>query len=389
MMAKGPMPLVILLLPALVAGAIVLGRLRAAKRAGTSTGCEGAWALGGLAAAATLFLAISLPWYIYAWLRVPNAWHIWQAESVDRAMGDFGHGEAPWFYLIRLPALMLPWTFFVGYGMFLAIRRVRRSEGDNTRPASGAANEATDAKEWLVYLGAWLVWPLVALSVFSGKQDHYILPIFPAAALFVALAFEHFVASPGGAKAGRRAMLGHGVAFVLAGVAVFVYSAGWMPELGGPASVLTKILVAGGVLSLALTLRWGLPLGLATLLATSVAAFIWSAPMLIGPLDRSVTDAAFGRKVRELTPADATVLSVRGVNGTVVFYADRRIGIVNSTPEIQTRMALAAPFYLIALDKDTMEVQIPEGLKMVYHEDRPRNPSLSKTLYAWPGAPAP
>jgi 4-amino-4-deoxy-L-arabinose transferase-like glycosyltransferase len=385
MMAKGPTPLVILPVPALVATAIMLRRLRNVKRAGASAPGDRAWTLGGLAAGSVLFLAVTVPWYLYVYLCIPDAWRIWQAESVDRAMGDFGHGEPIYFYLIRLPVLMLPWTFFVAYGMVLAIKRVRGTNVNNTRPASGAASEATDAKAWLVYLGAWLAGPLVALSVFSGKQDHYILPIFPAAALYVALAIEHLLTSPGGAKAGRWTIVVHGVAFALAGVVAIVYVAREMPDFEHPAAVLMKILIAGGILAIPLALRWGLPVGMATLLAAVVAAFAWSAPTLIGPLDRSVTDATFGRKVNELTPADAAVLSVRGVNGTVVFYADRRIDIVNSTREIRARMAQAAPFYLIALDKDAGEVQIPEGLKVVYHEESRRNPSLSKTLYVWPG----
>jgi len=390
MLAKGPAPLVILPVPALVAGAVMIGRARRGTRSDLF------WTLGGFAAAAVLFLAVTMPWYLYVWLRIPDAWAVWKAESLDRSVGDFGHSEPIYFYLVRLPFFVLPWTVFVGYGMVLAVKCVRRMHEDkNTRPASGAANEAiraaadeaTGAKAWLIFLGAWFVGPLAAFSVASGKQDHYIVPIFPAAALYVALAIHHLL--DGRAKAARQVLIGHAAAFALAGIGAAVYFSRAMPESRTAAVVLGAILVAGSLVASWATLRRRFAASLAALLVTAVAAFLWSGPALLAPLDRSTFEAGFARKVKESVPPGATVYAVHGANGTLVFYSERTIGLVNSEAEIRERMAAGCPFYLIALDKDAKEVQIPDGLRTVYHVDNRCEPPHSEALWFWPGATAP
>jgi len=232
MLAKGPAPALVFPLPYLVAAVVVVARLvqqgrgtacrrlAAASRAPTTARSphEWAWTLGGAAVAILVFLAVALPWPAYVYLHVPQALTIWKAESVDRAAGEFGHEEPFYFYLIRLPVLIAPWTVFFFYGLVLAVRAVRggtarRSESSTCRapttpdnsagaypPRHDRALKAVLERAWLLFVGAWLVGTLVGFSVAVGKQDHYILPLFPAAAVFVALGLREVLGQAGQAR---------------------------------------------------------------------------------------------------------------------------------------------------------------------------------------------
>ena len=102
------------------------------RRAGHATH-EWAWLVAGVAAGALVFFAIAAPWPAYVWLKVPQALDIWRAESVDRSTGDFGHQEPIYFYVIRLPLLLAPWTVFFIHGLVVAARRVRREPAARAR----------------------------------------------------------------------------------------------------------------------------------------------------------------------------------------------------------------------------------------------------------------
>jgi 4-amino-4-deoxy-L-arabinose transferase-like glycosyltransferase len=352
MLAKGPVPLVILPAPWLVAAVAVVWRL--GRRPDRLPHGEWAWTIFGAAGGAVLFLAITLPWPVYVYLRVPDALAIWRAESVDRAAGEFGHSEPAWFYLVRLPLLVLPWTVFFAWGLVLAGWRARHEAAH--RP-------------WLALVGAWLVGPLLGFSLASGKQDHYILPILPAAAVCAAMAMRRLlVPAPGqGSRVGRVVLAAHAVAAILlglGGLAAYVLGrsyAGLVAPLGleesvaalvlGPGAVIGGLSVAGGVAALVLARRGRLVAGLAALAAALSAVFLYAGVSLIGPMNRATTAAEFARRARQKVPADAPLLALDGADSTtMVYYLDRAVPSVPGA-EVRRRAASGEAFYLVCFDK--------------------------------------
>jgi len=277
------------------------------------------WTVLGVGLAVVVFLATALPWPLYVWLRVPEAGSVWFAQSVGRAVGEFGHEEPPWFYLLRLPVLVLPWTYFVFHGMMVAVRRAWARPGD--RP-------------WFLFVGAWLAVPLIGFSLAAGKQDHYLVPALPAAAVYAGLAMKALfapapeaagrAARPDGSR-GRRAALAHGLAFVAAGVAAVVYVA---RAHRGPAEAgawAGSLLAAGGLAAVVLARRRGALPAYAALGATVLLVFPLAWTRLGGPLDKAGPARRFGREVARLVPAGAPVFFLGERNATVIYYAHRPI----------------------------------------------------------------
>jgi 4-amino-4-deoxy-L-arabinose transferase-like glycosyltransferase len=401
-LAKGPVPLITFPAPYLVAAGVILARLR---RPRTSAGCcagevvrgEWGWTLGGAAVAAIVFLAITLPWPAYVALRVPHAMAIWHAESVGRAAGELGREEPPWFYFLRLPILLAPWTLFFFCGLALAIGRARRALQD--RP-------------WLLFVGAWLLGPLAAFSLAAGKQEHYILPVLPAAAVYTALAMRHFLApaSPWTARTGRGLLIAHSAAAVLAGILgpagylLLCPAPGGLAALGlpphlataavlGPAAILGILGMTGGLAALVLGMRHRLLAGQAVLFATLAAAFVWAWPTLIGPMARPTTAANFARHVRQVVPPEAPLFAFIEPNHTVVFYLDHPLPVLASAKEVRDKIDEGAPFFLLCDEKHPGEARQalgnPPGLTLVLNITNPYRPEETFWLFHWLADPKP
>ena len=110
---------------------------------------------------------IALAWAIPAGKAGGEAYQtaIFWGQSAGRMAESFAHARPIWWYLALLPGLLFPWFFWPE-----AWKAVRGPKSD------GAVRLC-----WL-----WVAAPLLAFSLVSGKQPHYLLPMFPALALLAA-----------------------------------------------------------------------------------------------------------------------------------------------------------------------------------------------------------
>jgi 4-amino-4-deoxy-L-arabinose transferase-like glycosyltransferase len=404
MLAKGPAPALVLAGPIAVAAGLMIARLTRARRRGESVAAEWAWMLGGAAGGLVVFAAIALPWPAYVYAHVPHAWEVWKGESFDRATGDYGHQEAIWFYLVRLPALVAPWTVFFLYGLVLAARDTLRSAA--ARPPASAPRVAD--RGWLLYAWAWFLGPLAAFSLAAGKQDHYILPLLPAAAAYTGMAMRHLLAPAAGAavRAGRRMLIGHAVASIALGLTSV---AAWILYLAAPSvlagwgappgllesdvfvalAALGAVGIAGGAAATILARRGRLLGGMAVLFATLAAAGLAAGPTLMGPLGRSTTAARFARRVRADVPREMPLFAFVGTSHAVVFYVERPVPPLTSAEEIRRRMAAGEAFYLVVDDKHAAALGQVAGLREIVRERDRLRPDEGYRLLHWPGGPPP
>lgn len=154
---KGPVVLLFLLPPALLAP----------WWRGESV--SGAW-YGRLALATVGGLALVLLWFIPA---------VWQAgwdygrgigfqQTASRVVNSHAHRRPFWWYLPLVPAVTLPWSIWAW----------SHSRAGTDRPAGLKRGDR--------FLAAAVGPAFATLCLISGKQVHYLLPLFPALALWLA-----------------------------------------------------------------------------------------------------------------------------------------------------------------------------------------------------------
>jgi len=129
----------------------------------------GRW-FAGVGLAVLLGAAIALMWAIPAGISGGEAYRnaIFWGQTANRMVESFAHRRPFWWYLPLLPLLLFPW--FVWPGLWKALAHHRKVGLDRgTR-----------------FCLAWLLPVFVAFSFISGKQPHYLVPLFPAFALLTA-----------------------------------------------------------------------------------------------------------------------------------------------------------------------------------------------------------
>jgi 4-amino-4-deoxy-L-arabinose transferase-like glycosyltransferase len=132
------------------------------------TGGRVRWYTGGLAAL-LLGAGIALAWAIPAGLTGGEAYRqaIFWGQSAGRVLDSFAHRNPWWSYLLWLPLMWLPWVAWPH--LWAAVRRQRWDQGSR-------------------FCLAVLVPALAGLSLISGKQPKYLLPLFPLIAAWLARA---------------------------------------------------------------------------------------------------------------------------------------------------------------------------------------------------------
>lgn len=229
------------------------------------------------------FVALSIlpvaSWAALASLAEPELWKpLFLGQHLGRATSaDAPHAGPPWEHVWQMPALFLPWTglFLVGIaGAWRAWRGARA----NSEPGQVSAQD-----RGLVRALTWFALVFAVFSIMPPKRELYLLPLYPAAAWFAAVAFERALAT-------RRLTAGLGP--VTAGIMLFIgLGLGVVPhvvdELEPFASATTPVafafVISAGAAFAYLRrgeiARWAdaLALGLS---AAAIAAAIWVIPLV-------------------------------------------------------------------------------------------------------------
>jgi 4-amino-4-deoxy-L-arabinose transferase-like glycosyltransferase len=93
---------------------------------------------------------------------------IFWGQTADRMVNSFAHQRPIWWYLAASPLLLFPWLFLGTFWRSIVDKKIVFSDFG------------------LRFCFTWLAPVFIAFSFISGKQVHYVLPIFPAAALIIA-----------------------------------------------------------------------------------------------------------------------------------------------------------------------------------------------------------
>ncbi len=122
----------------------------------------------------------ALLWAIPAGVAGGPEYHdaIFLGQTAGRMTKSFAHGRGFWWYLPLVPALLFPW--FAWPESWRAMQALRRSPRD------------AGVRCCLV----WVLAGLLAFSLVSGKQMHYLLPLMPACALLLARGLSQREAAP-------------------------------------------------------------------------------------------------------------------------------------------------------------------------------------------------
>ncbi|MFW6336376.1 MAG: ArnT family glycosyltransferase [Phycisphaeraceae bacterium] len=373
-MCKGPLAAGVFVLALL--GVVVAGRsARGVRRLGV-----------GLLIALPMACVVALPWYVWAELNYDLLGAMFREASHVQE-----RSSPPWYYA-GLLGLVFPWTVWLIGGLFLPWLRL------------GGMRRRQALAGWF-----WFALVLVAFSLASAKQQRYILPIVPAAAVLIAQLWRWHVElvragedDPGGGALRwphAVVLVGGALAFapfVLLQEQLVTWGVFERREVGamhaaGAVAVSLGMLVCGG-----LTAWWTLgkrkkPIAAAAATAAWMIVFStawWAvyahAPDAVHP----VREPAL--KVAELT-ADAPVRSFitedldEGINEELLFYSQRIMpevdaaGLEPFTASLRQTGRLGYVVAPVGEPRDAMLRELGYTPVKTFQEDYDRK----ATLWAW------
>lgn len=186
---------------------------------------------GGVLLAVLLGAAIALAWAIPAGFAGGEAYRnaIFWGQTANRMVESFAHRRPVWWYLPLLPILLFPW--FVWPGFWQALNRRRREGLDRG----------------MRFCLAWMLPVLIAFSFISGKQPHYLIPLFPAFALLTA----RLLAERPSMRVGLPAL---GVAAL--GIALVLVASGRIHALHDEVAALPPVWPGATLMALAAAVWW-------------------------------------------------------------------------------------------------------------------------------------
>lgn len=266
-----------------------------------------------------LFFAIVSPWFVLVALKNPEQpAFFFIHEHWDRFFLKTHHREAAWWIFLALTAIgIVPWLGVLLQSLILGFKR----EAGQFRPR--------------LMLTIWALFILAFFTKSNSKLPGYILPIFPALALLVALYLES------GSRRSRMLMAGlMGAAGVgLLGFVPFI------PRLGRHAGELAlyqayqpwviaagfAALVGGGFALLhARHLRRDM-----TVLTLALAGFACTQLMLAGfePIGRQRAGAGMVAAIKAELGPDTRIFSVGTYEQSLTFYLQRTVVLVDYRDE--------------------------------------------------------
>ncbi len=351
-LAKGP----VVLLPA---AALFLYLFLSGQRARLRSA---PWPLATL-----LFLSVSSSWFLVlgfqqGWDAVAN--FLW-TENLGRFTHiQFGPERGALFYVGAFFVDYFPWSFLFPGAVLESVRSWRRKDlaGEDVRNAGVAASDARDSglsgsPTSIGLLGCWMLIYLLVFSFSQNKQEYYILPIYPAASLWLAYYLRR--ALPGLALrlpiAAVGALLGI-LLFVLAG-SLFSEAWGWW---------IPFIPFAGFI--------WVAARGQAERMVWTLCLFYFSVFTLhLGPLDKYRPVHHLARAIQEQAPPDGNFLAgyYRYSAPSLTYYLNQPILETYRYQETVDTLRRDSPVYLIVGASDYEELRQAVGPRLKIVEVRP------------------
>ncbi len=99
-------------------------------------------------------------------------------NTFGRFFGSYKQHENPaWYYLGKLPEQFLPWTVVLGIvAAFMIYKKIKFPLNRDNR-----------------FLFCWIIFPFLLFSLSTGKRPVYLLPLYPATAVIMALLIENLI----------------------------------------------------------------------------------------------------------------------------------------------------------------------------------------------------
>lgn len=342
-----------------------------------------------------IILAVATPWYAAMIHR--HGWGFLSAfiigDHVKRFLyGASGMSRPWWYYGPVLVSEFFPWSFFLPAAVAATILRLRSPGGASsatgaptdsfpaicpslpannaTAPASG--DQGSLPSEWADrFLLAWMGFILIFFSLSVAKQNEYLLPLYPAAALVIGRFFSE--AQPFSSRL-IKALLAFSVA-LLAGAFIGVawIAASRAPTLFDAHRLLTttSVVLLTGALLLVSVYLFGTLRQVFALTAATMLVFTGIVLSLLPKLEYYRPVRPLAERINREAAPDDLVGYYRFTAPSLCYYSRRKIFEVFTPDEIKEILRSTRRTFCLMYERDIIALGEDPALPLRVVECRP------------------
>ncbi len=284
-----------------------------------------------------IFLACVLVWPLMVLRQLPDAWNIWQSETIGRAMGEFDR-EPLLYYIPHLITSTFPWITFVV---------------ESIPESWSKAWKQRDTRERFLWI--WLVTHFLILSASASKHPNYAIATIPMLTLLGCQGMSRMVfrARNNFAPLTLRTSLALAIAAALCTGTMAFKFANDLPHLSHDLVVISVTAIAGTTVILLLLAQPKMLLTSVAAAGAFVTCFIMVNKWIIPVQDHRFADSQFGRESRAMIADDEEIIVYRTDEAhnnmdPIVFYLGQPVSRIETPTELQTRLNDDSMLHIVA-----------------------------------------
>ena len=308
------------------------------------------WLTGGL-----IYFFLCSFWFVL--LGITTGWEplleFFLSDNLGRFVSvDFGPRRGPFYYVGVFLGDFFPWSFFFPAAVIWTLRK-----------KNGSGGEEEKAHHWML-LSLWMGTYFLFFSLSHNKQEYYILPLYPAAALWVALYFKQ--ARPSMILSGIVSTLLALLALSLFGILRVLFEEAWLwlPLLFVPALV------------------WGFVRRHYTLALASLALFYFASfALYLQPLEKYKPVHHFAERITtDEEQQNFQAGYYKFAAPSLAFYLDQPIFELDDLQAAVALLESEVTVYMIVSAEDYSELTQATRQPLRIVEERPKLYTTARTL---------
>ncbi len=296
-----------------------------------------------------VILAAVLIWPYLVLRQIPDAWEIWQAETVGRAIGQLGR-QPVWFYLPQVVALMLPWSLLLPWMWPRSLQRLRQG----------------DERERFLWI--WFCVQFAILTASAFKHHHYLMAALPAVSLTLGRTLSEVVVE---LRSGQRQFWrGWVVVNLVSGCAITAASSAvvgrkW-PHLVLPTGVAMACLSVGLLAASVFFVQRRWRSGLVSVTAGFGVCYVLVMGWIFPSRDGRLADVRFAAELTEKSlPAPIRVYGLK--EHPVVYYLPESAARVEEPNRLSEELESAGRLLVVTATSRTAELSRIGECRVVQH----------------------
>ena len=349
--------------------------------------CKSDFSIGDMHIGLGAFIVFSIPLLWVYGIYLQGGWEhtkeVVFTQNIGRTVNSWSHNRPFYYFFIQFPLNFMPWSIFIPSVIIYYIRTLYKNKYEKvcnsqnvhsvifeTQPelhnlqleTQNCKMSISDLRAKLLFPGVWFIVVFIFFSIMSGKRAGYILPLYPAASLFVAWFLDSFISSGSGKKLKIIWYLPLQIIYgimVATGVAIPSWTYFNQREYFMPILAISIILICGSTVSARYLYKSKLTKSLTSSFVIFLIIVMVGSQVVIPKFNQNKSARYFCERVKKVIGSDRKFASFNCFRSAYLFYTGKKsIEVITDIKRLKEYLNSNKKVYLLVQEKNIEAVKI-------------------------------